>query len=129
MYARYGLEYWQQLADGRIAVGGFRDSGGDAEWTESTETTPVIQSALERHLRDFIGVDAPVERRWAASVGYTADGLPVLEEVRPGVWAAGGYSGTGNVIGALCGRAAAQLATGGTAPFAATLWAAAQTAF
>jgi glycine/D-amino acid oxidase-like deaminating enzyme len=28
------------------------------------------------------------------------------------VWAAGGYSGTGNVIGALCGRAAAELALG-----------------
>jgi gamma-glutamylputrescine oxidase len=32
--------------------------------------------------------------------------------VRAGVWAAGGYSGTGNVIGALCGRAAAELALG-----------------
>jgi len=38
--------------------------------------------------------------------------------VRPGVWAAGGYSGTGNVIGALCGRAAARLACGGTAEVA-----------
>ncbi|HEX2168489.1 MAG TPA: FAD-binding oxidoreductase [Longimicrobiales bacterium] len=118
VYARYGYEYWQQLPDGRVALGGFRDLGGDAEWTENTEVTPIIQRALELHLRDVLGVRAEVTRRWAASVGYTTDGLPILAEVRPRVWAAGGYSGTGNVIGALCGRAAARLATGGEAPFA-----------
>lgn len=118
VYARYGLEYWQQLPDGRVALGGFRDLAGEDEWTESTEVTPLIQAALERHLRDVVGAQAPVARRWAASVGYTANGLPVLAEVRPGVWAVGGYSGTGNVLGALCGRAAARLALGGDAPFA-----------
>lgn len=122
VYARYGLEYWQQLPDGRVALGGFRDLGGDAEWTESTEVTPVIQAALERHLREVVGVQAPVTRRWAASVGYTTDGLPVLAEVRPDVWAVGGYSGTGNVLGALCGRAAARLALGDDAPFARALF-------
>ena len=69
-----------------------------------------MQGPLEAFLRDHLGVRAPVTRRWAASVGFTDSGLPVLEEVRPGVWAFGGYSGTGNVIGAICGRAAAQLA-------------------
>lgn len=118
VYARYGFEYWQQLPDGRVAVGGFRDLAGDAEWTESTGVTPLIQSALERHLREGIGARAPVTRRWAASVGYTADGLPVLAEVRPRVWAVGGYCGTGNVIGALCGRAAARLAFGQDVPSA-----------
>jgi glycine/D-amino acid oxidase-like deaminating enzyme len=112
VYARYGFEYWQQLPDGRVALGGFRDLGGAAEWTDSTDVTPLIQSALERHLRAVVGTHAPITRRWAASVGYTEDGLPILEEVRPGVWAVGGYSGTGNVIGALCGRAAARLAVG-----------------
>ena len=47
---------------------------------------------------------AVVTHRWAASVGYTQDALPFLGEVREGVWAAGGYCGTGNVIGALCAR-------------------------
>jgi gamma-glutamylputrescine oxidase len=36
--------------------------------------------------------------------------------VRPDVWAIGAYSGTGNVIGALCGRAVAEkIVTGGSA--------------
>ncbi|HEY7769213.1 FAD-dependent oxidoreductase [Longimicrobium sp.] len=118
VYARWGYEYWQQLADGRIALGGFRDFGGEGEWTEEWEPSETMQARLEGFLRERIGVRAPVTHRWAASVGYTPSGLPVLEEVRPGVWAAGGYSGTGNVIGALCGRAMAQIAVTGSSALA-----------
>jgi glycine/D-amino acid oxidase-like deaminating enzyme len=113
VYARWGYEYWQQLENGRIALGGFRDFGGEGEWTDERVPSETVQQRLERHLRERIGVKAPVTHRWAASVGYTASGLPILDEVRPGVWAAGGYSGTGNVIGALCGRAMAQVVTTG----------------
>jgi gamma-glutamylputrescine oxidase len=118
VYARWGYEYWQQLPDGRIALGGFRDAEGDGEWTEDAAPGAVIQARLEQFLRERIGVRAPVTHRWAASVGYTQTGLPLLEEVRDGVWAAGGYSGTGNVIGALCGRAAAELALTGASALA-----------
>jgi glycine/D-amino acid oxidase-like deaminating enzyme len=108
VYARFGYEYWQQLPDGRIVLGGFRDHGGDDEWTQSTETSEIIQSKLERFLREQLGVNAPITHRWAASVGYTENGLPIIEELRPGIWAIGGYNGTGNVVGALCGRAVAE---------------------
>ncbi|MET0396047.1 MAG: FAD-binding oxidoreductase [Longimicrobiaceae bacterium] len=118
VYARWGYEYWQQLPDGRVALGGFRDHAEAEEWTHAAEPSARVQGLLERFLRDGVGVRAPVTHRWAASVGYTADGLPVLEETRPGVYAAGGYSGTGNVVGALCGRAAAQLAVRGASEIA-----------
>jgi glycine/D-amino acid oxidase-like deaminating enzyme len=112
VYHRDGYEYWQQLPDGRLALGGFRDLGGAEEETRSTETTPRVQEALDRFLREDLGVEAAVTHRWAASVGYTEDHLPFLGEVRPGVWAAGGYCGTGNVVGALCARQAACAALG-----------------
>ncbi len=112
VYLRGGYEYWQQLPDGRLAVGGFRDAGGELEETTSAEPAEPVQSAIERLLRERLGVTAPVTHRWAASVGYTRDALPFLGEVRRGVWAAGGYCGTGNVVGALCGRAAAARALG-----------------
>ena len=118
VYARWGYEYWQQLPDGSIALGGFRDFGGEGEWTEEAAPGEVIQARLEQFLRERMGVRAPVTHRWAGCVGYTTTGLPVLEEVRDGVWAAGGYSGTGNVIGALCGRAAAELALTGASELA-----------
>jgi glycine/D-amino acid oxidase-like deaminating enzyme len=112
VYLRDGYEYWQQLPDGRIALGGFRDVGGDAEETRDTEPTAAVQAALDRHLRERIGVTAPVVARWGASVGYTRTGLPYVGQVRDRVFAAGGYCGTGNVVGALCGRALAAMALG-----------------
>ena len=123
VYVRYGFDYWQQLPppDNRIALGGFRDLAMDEEWTDSTEPTERIQAAMERCLRERVGVSAPITHRWAASVSYTETGLPVLDEVRPRVWALGGYSGTGNVIGALCGRAAAELAVSGRSEIGAVL--------
>jgi gamma-glutamylputrescine oxidase len=114
VYARFGMEYWQQLKDGRITLGGFRDRGGEAEWTSDATPTEPVQSALERFLRDTLGVQAPISHRWAATVSYTRDGiLPVLEEIEAGVWAMGGYNGTGNLVGPLCARAAVEMAVTG----------------
>jgi len=107
VYARYGYEYWQQLPDGRVVLGGFRDRALEQEWTHSAEPSDAIQSLLTQFLRDRIGVQAAITHRWAASVGYTPTGLPIVDEVQKDVWAAGGYCGTGNVIGALCGKALA----------------------
>lgn len=113
IYARYGMEYWQQLPDGSIALGGFRDRGGDAEWTTDSAPSEPVQAALEQFLRETIGARAPVTHRWAATVSYVDGELPVLQEIQPGVWAMGGYNGTGNVIGALCARAAVEHAVQG----------------
>ena len=113
MYYREGFEYWQQLPDGRIAIGGFRDRGGDGEWTSDVTPSAVVQEQLERFLRDTLRVSAPITHRWAASAGYTGTGLPIIEQVREHVWALGGYSGTGNVIGALAARAVAAAAVNG----------------
>ncbi|RDI96131.1 FAD-binding oxidoreductase [Meiothermus sp. QL-1] len=103
VYRRWGYDYFQQLPDGRLALGGMRDREEAAEWTCSDEPTPSLQRRLEGWL-EALGVRAPVTHRWAASVGYTPTGWPIAEEVRPGVWAIGGYSGTGNVVGARLGR-------------------------
>jgi gamma-glutamylputrescine oxidase len=113
VYSRYGYEYWQQLSDGGIALGGMRDLAGESEWTPVAEPAEPVQSMLEAYLRNRLGVHAPITHRWAGVVGYTEDGLPIFEEVRPGVWAIGAYSGTGNVVGAICGRAVAEVVASG----------------
>ena len=110
VYARYGLDYWQQLPDGRVALGGGRDLGGEQEWADGQDvrrpweelTSAPVQRHLERVLRDEIGTAAAVEHRWTGVVGFTPDHLPVLAEPQPGVVAVGGYSGTGNLVGPLC---------------------------
>jgi gamma-glutamylputrescine oxidase len=112
VYARWGYDYWQQRPDGSIALGGARDVAEEEEWTTEAVPTDVIQRALEQRLRESLGVQAPITHRWAATVGYTANALPVIAEVRPDVWAIGGYCGTGNVVGSLLGRGLARWRVG-----------------
>jgi len=113
VYSRWGHDYWQQLPDGRVALGGARDLGGDAEWSTYATPSPAVQGVLQRLLRERLRVRAPITNRWAAVVGYTGDLMPIVEETRPGVWAVGAYSGTGNVMGSLLGRAVAEAAVEG----------------
>ncbi|MPZ52416.1 MAG: FAD-dependent oxidoreductase [Acidimicrobiia bacterium] len=113
VYRRWGMEYYQQLPDGRITLGGFRDAEGDEAWTTSTETTPEVQDSLDELLQGRLGIDAPVRHRWAATVSYTDGILPICEEISPGLAVTGAYNGTGNVIGRLCGEALADQYLGG----------------
>lgn len=110
VYRRSGFDYWQQRDDGSVVVGGLRDSFAESEWSFTAEPTDHVQAALERLLRDVVGVrEAEVTHRWAGCSAFTDDKRPVCEVVGDGVVVVGGYSGTGNVIGPLCGRAAVQL--------------------
>jgi glycine/D-amino acid oxidase-like deaminating enzyme len=118
VYRRWGYDYWQQRDDGRLLLGGFRDRREAEEWTDDATPSAAVQADLDRFLREELKVDAPVTHRWAASVAYSPTGLPVLEELRPNVWVTGAYSGTGNVVGALCGRAVAELAMTGSSEIA-----------
>jgi gamma-glutamylputrescine oxidase len=113
VYHRWGYEYWQQLHNGSIALGGFRDHFKEQEWTKENTPSAEIQGRLEQFLRHHLKVSAEITHRWAANVSYTENHLPIAEQVRKNVWAIGAYCGTGNVIGALCGRALAEyLSTG-----------------
>lgn len=112
VYARYGHDYWQQLPDGRVALGGGRDRYEAAEWTDSDRITSELQRWLEIRLREAVGTAAPVTHRWAATVTFTANGLPIAREFGDGLWGVGGYCGTGNVVGALCARGAVRRGLG-----------------
>lgn len=121
VYTRWGYDYWQQLPDGRLVLGGQRDVVEGEEWTEDAAPTDRVQRLLDGVLAERIGARVEVTHRWGATVTFSDTGLPVLEEVRPGVLAVGAYSGTGNVMGALCGRAAARIALGLETPISGLL--------
>ena len=118
-YARQGFDYWQQLPDGRILLGGFRDVSILDELTDVEETTPAIQASLESFLHELAGAEVAVTHRWAGIFGLTQDMLPL---VGPGagprrrVWVAGGYSGHGNVLGFACGELVADAILGRESP-------------
>src|SRR5438552_7812067 len=117
-YARNGFDYWQQVPDGRLVLGGFRDFSILSELTDVEETTPVIQEALDAFLVELLGEMPAVEYRWAGIFGLTQDMLPLVGRIpgRDGVWVAAGYSGHGNVLGLMCGELVAGAILGRPSP-------------
>jgi glycine/D-amino acid oxidase-like deaminating enzyme len=120
VYARFGFDYLQQDAAGRIFAGGGRDRFADDEWTTESTPTDEVQGwigALIERVAEIAGrPPPPVTHRWAAPVGYTPDSRPLVTEADSGVVACGGYCGTGNLVGPLAARAAVALALDGAAP-------------
>ncbi|MGH7641577.1 MAG: NAD(P)/FAD-dependent oxidoreductase [Candidatus Dormibacteria bacterium] len=118
VYRRFGYDYYQQLPTRELVLGGGRDRGGESEWTDKSTTTRSVRIALARWASTLTGAEASISHRWAGVVGYTQSGLPIVREVAPRVFAAGGYCGTGNVVGRIAGRALAELALDGSSPSA-----------
>ncbi|HKN95126.1 MAG TPA: FAD-dependent oxidoreductase [Thermoleophilaceae bacterium] len=114
VYARYGYEYFQQTPDGRIALGGFSDLDGESSYTDREDGNPAVWERLGRYLHEELGLgDAEVTHRWVGVVGFSEGDRPFAGAVEEGLYTLGGYSGTGNLIGFIAGRAVAELiATG-----------------
>lgn len=117
-YARHGYDYWQQLEDGRLVIGGKRDTSVETEYTSTEETTAPIQQAIEAQVAELLGRLPRITHRWAGIWGETPDRLPLAGRI-PGqerAWVAGGYSGHGNVLGFACGDLIARAILGDHAP-------------
>ena len=54
-YARGGYDYWQQLPDGRLILGGRRDTSLETERTAADETTAAIQGQLDAFAEQLFG--------------------------------------------------------------------------
>jgi gamma-glutamylputrescine oxidase len=121
-YARGGYDYWQQLPDGRLVLGGKRDASLETEETDVLETTERIQAQLDAFLSELVGRSSGepplVTDRWAGIWGTTPDQVPLAGRVpgRENVWVAGGYSGHGNVLGLACGDLVARAVLGERPP-------------
>jgi gamma-glutamylputrescine oxidase len=113
-YARYGYDYWQQLPDRRLVLGGNRDAALAYEDTDVAETTDLVQRRLDELVERLVGARPRVTHRWAGIWGTTPDELPLAGLVpgREGVWVAGGYSGHGNALGLACGDLVARAILG-----------------
>jgi glycine/D-amino acid oxidase-like deaminating enzyme len=98
-YADDGFQYWRQLADGRLAVGGWRNRSFATEATTDETAHPGVQSHLDDFVHATLGLAGlPIEQRWAGIMAFSADGLPLVGRI-PGVpecYIAGGYTGHGN---------------------------------
>lgn len=114
-YANRGYRYWRQTSDGRVLVGGWRDTAVDAEVGEEERTTDVIQRQLEAFLREN-AITAAVTHRWAGTMGFSHDALPYVGQIARGVFVCGGFTGHGMAFGPASAELVAALVRGGTHP-------------
>ena len=113
VYAHRGYRYWRQTREGRVLVGGWRDTAFEAE--TGTDANPT--DAIQRHLDAFLaehGVRAPVTHRWAGIMGFSHDGLPYTGRRSDGVYVHAGFTGHGNAFAIAGGELIASLIRSGT---------------
>ena len=112
-YCNDGSEYFRQAADGTIVVGGCRTYFADEEVGFEDRTTSSVQDALESFARAMLGYGGsplPITARWAGTMGFSPDGLPLIGPVLsslvpraqcpvPTPWFCGGFTGHGMSMG------------------------------
>lgn len=98
-YANYGYEYFRQLPDGRLLLGGCREPFRSVEVGYADTLTPDVQNSLNNYVKDRFPeiVGRSVDYRWSGIMGFTEDGLPFVGELKdkPGVYFAVGCNGHG----------------------------------
>ncbi len=79
-YANFYLDYFRQLQDGSLLIGGFRQLESDTEKGFSDHTTEKIQEALHSFVRQHLPQyqKAKVSHRWAGVMGFSSDGEPMI---------------------------------------------------
>jgi gamma-glutamylputrescine oxidase len=110
VYAEWGHRYWRQRDDGSVLIGGFRNRALAEEVGYDVTPTAAVQGHLEAQLAE-LGVETPITHRWAGTMGFSEDGLPLVGLVQGTrhVSLCAGYTGHGmgfavNAAAALCGR-------------------------
>lgn len=122
-----GYQYWQQLPDGRIVLGGCRPTVSDREvGYDVPEIRDEVQHALGNYLRRLFPSlpELPVEHRWAGIMAFSPDALPLIGPVpgKEGLYVAGGFTGHGMPFGLRAGQQLALscmqgITAGALAPF------------
>ena len=113
-----GYQYWRQLPDGRLVVGGWRNRSFDTE-SQTYDETP--NEAVQQHLDTFVHATlnlphVKITNRWAGIMGFTSDSLPLIGRL-PGVpncFIAGGYTGHGNAFAIHAAKLVSELVQGKT---------------
>ncbi|HWB27734.1 MAG TPA: FAD-binding oxidoreductase [Chitinophagaceae bacterium] len=108
-----GFYYFRNLGN-RVLLGGARNKAFEEEKTTEMEVTDVIQSELERFLKEKIlpGQTYTIENRWSGIMGFTETKLPIADEVAPGVYVLITCNGMGVALSPIMAEKAAALICG-----------------
>ncbi len=119
IYANFGYEYWRQLPDKRIMVGGFREHAKKQLEDFSDQTDLELLDGLH----DYFTTIFPDTRKarmthaWAGTMGFSKDGFPILGGTSsyPNLFICGGFTGHGLGFAGAIGFTTADLMVNGQA--------------
>ncbi len=101
-------EYWQQLPDGSIILGGCRAvRSGQDEGVLSLSPTAEVQRALDQVLPALFPEIGSLQatHRWAGPMAFTPDRLPIVAPWPEAAgWSIGGFSGNGMSLSLILGQ-------------------------
>jgi glycine/D-amino acid oxidase-like deaminating enzyme len=112
VYADHGFDYWRQDEHGRIVLGGWRNLDPDGEKGTAEVLHDGIQARMGEFLARFPALrNVPITHRWAGTMGFSRDSMPIVGAVPglPGALAAVGFTGHGFGFAWVCGAALAEL--------------------
>ncbi|MEZ6319132.1 MAG: FAD-binding oxidoreductase [Phycisphaerales bacterium] len=118
-YLDHGSEYLRPGPGGQVVLGGGRKHAELAERGFGEQTTPGVQAWLERYAEGLFGSPLRVTARWAGTMGFSPDGVPLVgpvgvEGVEEGrVWVCAGFTGHGMSLAFTTARAAVGEMLGG----------------
>lgn len=119
-YANFVLDYFRQLADGRMLIGGFRQLAKVSEVGTADVVQPEIHAALEAFLRKHFPAlaDVKVAYRWSGTMGFSIDGLPLIGAIpgRSDLYCVAGFTAHGIGWGFKAGQLMARLLMKGETP-------------
>lgn len=126
-YSHFGYWYFRQIPDpatpglGRWLIGGGRhlhraSENGIFDEGPSAAVQADLAAYTARYFPELAAV--PIEHRWAGTMGFTADGLPLVGRLPdlPQVYFCVGFNGHGMGLGMMAARQALDLLTIGKAP-------------
>jgi gamma-glutamylputrescine oxidase len=118
-YADEGYQYWRQLDDGRLVVGGWRNRSFETEASADETPGEPVQRYLDNFVHETLGLpDTTIERRWAGIMAFTPDELPLVGPLPsvPDCFIAAGYTGHGNAYALQASSVLASLLAGRAHP-------------
>lgn len=105
-----GYTYFRNI-DNRILLGGGRDLDFKGEQTLEPGITDIIQNSLEKLLFETIlpQQKVKIEHRWSGVMGYGKELMPIVKQIKPGLYCAVRCNGMGVAMGSLLGEQVAKL--------------------
>ncbi len=98
-YCSFVLDYFRQLVDGSVLVGGFRNVDVEKEVGFSDEVNPIINERLEEFLNNHFPLlrGKRIDHRWSGVMGFAADGYPLVGSLTedPRIYYNVGFTGHG----------------------------------